>query len=103
MKSIETKTRFNKTVCLKNEIDNFMNYIGLDNKMQELQILNIWKECVGEAIANYSSPLEIKKGKLFVRVENAAWRYELSLKKAQIIDKLNNSFKKKLIRDIIFV
>lgn len=103
MKSIKTKTRFNKTVCLKNEIDNFMNYIGLDNKMQELQILNIWKECVGEAIANYSSPLEIKKGKLFVRVENAAWRYELSLKKAQIIDKLNNSFKKKLIRDIIFV
>ena len=103
MKSIETKTRFNKTVCLKNEMDNFMNYIGLDNKMQELQILNIWKECVGEAIAKYSSPLEIKKGKLFVRVENAAWRYELSLKKAQIIDKLNESFKKKLIRDIIFV
>lgn len=103
MKSIETKTRFNKTVCLKNEIDNFMNYIGLDNKMQELQILNIWKECVGEAIAKYSSPLEIRKGKLFVRVENAAWRYELSLKKVQIIDKLNISFKKKLIRDIIFV
>lgn len=103
MKSIETKTRFNKTVCLKNEMDNFMNYIGLDNRMQELQVLNIWKECVGEAIAKYSTPLEIKKSKLFVRVENAAWRYELSLKKAQIIDKLNNSFKKKLIRDIIFV
>ena len=61
MKSIETKTRFNKTVCLKNEMDNFMNYIGLDNRMQELQVLNIWKECVGEAIAKYSTPLEIKK------------------------------------------
>ncbi len=103
MKSIETKTRFNKTVCLKNEMDNFMNHIGLDNRMQELQVLNIWKECVGEAIARYSTPLEIKKNKLFVRAENAAWRYELSLKKAQIIDKLNDSFKKKLIRDIIFV
>ncbi|MEZ4688741.1 MAG: hypothetical protein R3A12_00620 [Ignavibacteria bacterium] len=45
MKSIETKTRFNKTVCLKNEMDNFMNHIGLDNRMQELQVLNIWKEC----------------------------------------------------------
>ncbi|MCB0725873.1 MAG: DUF721 domain-containing protein [Ignavibacteria bacterium] len=103
MKSIETKTRFNKTVCLKNEMDNFMNHIGLDNRMQELQVLNIWKECVGEAIAKYSTPLEIRKNKLFVRVENAAWRYELSLKKAQIVDKLNDSFKKKLIRDIIFV
>ncbi|HMQ67555.1 MAG TPA: DUF721 domain-containing protein [Ignavibacteria bacterium] len=103
MKSIETKTRFNKTVCLKNEMDNFMNHIGLDNRMQELQVLNIWKECVGEAIARYSTPLEIKKNKLFVRVENAAWRYELSLKKVQIVDKLNDSFKKKLIRDIIFI
>lgn len=80
-----------------------MNHIGLDNRMQELQVLNIWKECVGEAIAKYSTPLEIRKNKLFVRVENAAWRYELSLKKAQIVDKLNDSFKKKLIRDIIFV
>lgn len=103
MKIIETKTRFNKTVCLKNELDNFMNYIGLDTRMQELQILNVWSECVGEAIARYSTPQEIRKNKLFVKVENAAWRYELSLNKAGIIDKLNIKLKKKLIKDIIFV
>ncbi len=103
MKSIETRTRFNKTVCLKSELDNFMNYIGLDSKMQELQILKIWSQCVGEAIAKYSAPQEIRKNKLLVRVESAAWRYELSLKKAEIIDKLNHDFKKKLIRDIIFI
>ena len=103
MKKIETRTRFNKTVCLKNELDNFMNYIGLDSKMQELQILNIWSECVGEAIAKFSSPQEIRKNKLFVKVENAAWRYELSLNKAGIIEKLNTKLKKKLIKDIIFI
>ena len=103
MKNIETRTRFNKTVCLKNELDNFMNYIGLDSKMQELQILNVWSECVGEAIAKYSSPQEIRKNKLFVKVENAAWRYELSLNKAGIIEKLNIKLKKKLIKDIIFI
>jgi len=80
-----------------------MNYIGLDSKMQELQILNIWSECVGEAIAKYSSPQEIRKNKLFVKVENAAWRYELSLNKAGIIEKLNTKLKKKLIKDIIFI
>jgi hypothetical protein len=41
MKAIETKSRFNKTVCLKSELDNFMNYIGLDLRMQELEILNV--------------------------------------------------------------
>ena len=80
-----------------------MNYIGLDSKMQELQILNIWSECVGEAIAKFSSPQEIRKNKLFVKVENAAWRYELSLNKTGIIEKLNTKLKKKLIKDIIFI
>lgn len=103
MKSIETRTRFNKMVSLKSELDNFMTYIGLDSRMQELKILNVWSECVGEAIARYSTPVEIKKNKLFVSVENAAWRYELSLKKIEIIDNLNRSFKKKLIKDIIFI
>ncbi|MBL8006012.1 MAG: DUF721 domain-containing protein [Ignavibacteria bacterium] len=103
MKSIDTKARSNKTVCLKSEIDTFMNYIGLDARMQELQILNVWKDCVGNAIANYSSPVEIRKNKLFVRVENSAWRYELSIKKDEIIEKLNKSLKKKIIKEIIFV
>ena len=96
MKRIETRTRFNKTVCLKGELDNFMNYIGLDSKMQEMQILKIWSKCVGEAIAKYSAPHEIRKNKLFVRVENAAWRYELSMKKEEIIEKLNKNLKKKI-------
>lgn len=90
-------------VSLKSELDNFMTYIGLDSRMQELKILSVWSECVGEAIAKYSTPVEIKKNKLFVSVENAAWRYELSLKKIEIIDNLNRSFKKKLIKDIIFI
>lgn len=103
MKSIETKTRFNKTVCLKNEMDEFMNYIGLDLRMQEMKILSVWNECVGDAIARYSAPQEIRKGKLLVRAESAAWRYELSLRKHEIICKLNACLGKKAIRDLIFI
>ena len=103
MKHIDTKSRINKTLCLKEELDSFMNYIGLDSKMQELQILEIWNECVGEAISNYSTPVGIRKNKLIVKAENAAWRYELSLKKEEIINNLNKKLKNKIIREIIFV
>lgn len=103
MRNIDTKTRFNKTVCLKNELDGFMNYIGLDARMHELQILDVWNDCVGSAIAKFSTPVEIRKNKLFVSVENAAWRYELSLKKDEIINKLNQNLEKKIIKDIIFI
>ncbi len=103
MKNIDTKTRFNKTVSLKSELDTFMDYIGLDAKMQELKILDVWSDCVGKTIAQYSTPVELRKNKLMVRVENAAWRFELSMKKEEIISRLNNNFRKKLIKEIIFI
>ncbi len=102
-RAVDLKTRLNKTMCLKEEMDSFMNHIGLDTKLHELKILDVWKECVGESIAEYSSPVELRKNKLFVSVESAAWRYELSLKKNEIMEKLNGHFNKKLIREIIFV
>lgn len=103
MKNIDTKTRFNKTVSLKSELDVFMDYIGLDAKMQELKILDVWSDCVGKTIAQYSTPVELRKNKLMVRVENAAWRFELSMKKEEIISRLNSNFRKKLIKEIIFI
>lgn len=103
MKNIDTKTRFNKTVSLKSELDTFMDYIGLDAKMQELKILDVWSDCVGKTISQYSTPVELRKNKLMVRVENAAWRFELSMKKEEIISRLNNNFRKKLIKEIIFI
>jgi len=80
-----------------------MEYIGLDAKLHELKILNLWDECVGESISRFSNPVELKKNKLFVKAENAAWRYELSLKKVEIINKLNERLGKKLIREIVFI
>ena len=107
MKRIDTKTRLNRTICLKNELDDFMKYIGLDARMHELKILQVWKECVGETIAKYSKPIEIRKNKLLISVENSVWRYELSSRKTEIIQKLNENLKspkgRKIIKEIVFI
>lgn len=103
----EIKVRTNKPVCLADEIDSVINHFGLDEKLQELKILNVWEECVGKTIAKYSRPVELKKTKLLVSVENASWRYELSIKKTDIIASLNKKMRElktgKFINDIIFI
>lgn len=101
-KKIDLKTRMNKTVSLKDEMDEFLKYMGVDGKMQELKIFDAWKECVGESIANHSTPEGIKHTKLFVKAENAVWRYELSLRKEEIIENLNRVLKKNVIKEIVF-
>lgn len=107
MKRVDTKSRINRVVCLKNEIDDFVKYLGLDERMQELKILEVWKECVGDTIAKFSRPVELKKNKLFVKVENAVWRFELSAKRNEIISRLNlllyKEEKKKNIKEIVFI
>lgn len=101
-KKIDLKTRMNKTVSLKDEMDEFLKYMGVDGKMQELKIFDAWKECVGESIANHSTPEGIRHNKLFVKAENATWRYELTLRKLEIIDNLNKVLKKTIIKEIVF-
>ncbi|MBI5402282.1 MAG: DUF721 domain-containing protein [Ignavibacteriae bacterium] len=107
MKRVDTKRRVNRVICLKEEIDGFVKYLGLDEKLQEMKILEAWKECVGKTISEFSKPVEIKKNKLFVRVENAVWRFELSAKRNEIISKLNlilsREDKKKNIKEIVFI
>jgi predicted nucleic acid-binding Zn ribbon protein len=100
------KGRYNSIVCIKNEIDGFMKYMGFDERMKELEIFKLWEECVGETIAKYSRPEKIDRNKLLVSVENAVWRFELSQKKREILEKLNEKIKdthKRIIKDIIFV
>ena len=106
MKNPDIKTRANKIVSVKEEIEHFLNQLGMERGLYELELSLIWKESVGEAIAKYSKAVAIKRNKLFVSVENSVWRYELSTKKEQIIDRFNMNLKKlkdyKSIKEIIF-
>jgi len=95
--------RLNKVINLRTELDEFMDYIGLSSKMHELKILKVWNECVGDTISKYSKPVDIKKNKLYVSVENAVWRYELSTRKEEILERVNKVLKNKIIKDIVFV
>ena len=95
--------RLGKVINLSNELDEFMEYIGLSEKMQDMKILKVWNECVGDTISQFSKPVDIKKNKLYVSVENAVWRYELSARKEEILGRVNEILKNKKVKDIIFV
>ncbi|MBN1634288.1 MAG: DUF721 domain-containing protein [Ignavibacteria bacterium] len=106
MKHIDFKDRANKFISLEKEMENFVNELGLPEKLQELEIIRIWNECVGIPISNRTKSVFIAKNKLFVKVEDAVWRFELSLRKEEILKVFNERFQKikpgKKIREIIF-
>lgn len=90
-----------KPVAMQVLIDELCRHWGIDKKVKEYQALAMWPHIVGKRIAEKARPLGIQKGKLFLSVENASWRNELTFLKKDIIDKINRSVGTKVVREIV--
>lgn len=75
---------------------------GISRKYEEHLMKKEWANIVGESIAIQTQSLVIDKEILFVQMKSPSLRQELSYAKGKLLDKLNNSVGKTLIRDIIF-
>lgn len=83
-------------------LDRIFSRRGIDKKMKEMSVLKLWKEVVGKKIDKHTHPFSVKKGKLFVRVDNSGWLVQLTYLKDKIMAELNKKEGGKLINDIYF-
>ena len=75
---------------------------GISRKMKEMSAVGVWKEVVGKKIDRHTHPFSIKKGKLFVYVDNSGWLVQLTYLKDKIIAEFNKKEGGKPIKDIYF-
>ena len=76
--------------------------LGIGKTLSEYGVITRWNEVVGERIAAVSRPERFEKGILFVAVSSAPWRAELTLRRQEIIDKVNAAAGGTVVRDIRF-
>jgi predicted nucleic acid-binding Zn ribbon protein len=84
-------------------LQNLLRNLGLEKRIKEQELILNWDKIVGEKIAEKTKPFKIEGNKFFVRVESPSWRTELFYLKKDIIEKLNHSVKKEIVKDIIFL
>jgi len=63
-------------------------------------MLIIWEDAAGVAGAKHSRPVAIKRSELVVNVDGSSWLYELTLKKRDILKKMEGKFGKKPLKNI---
>lgn len=83
-------------------VRDIMSAPGIRRMEFEWMLFSKWKEIAGEAIAEASTPVDIRDGVLHLRVDNSVWRTELHYMKADLIDKLNKIAGQRLISNILF-
>lgn len=76
--------------------------LGIGKTLSEYGVITRWSDVVGERIAAVARPERFDKGILFVSVSTAPWRAELTLRRQEIIDKINAAAGGTVVRDIRF-
>jgi predicted nucleic acid-binding Zn ribbon protein len=87
-------------VSLQNVISQVLKEFGLEKKARDYSVLMDWPRIVGEKIASATVAEKLEKGILTVRVKNSVWRYELTMQKASILEKIAAEYGPGLVRDI---
>ncbi len=83
-------------------LDELINGLGIKKKLKEYDAIIYWDSVVGKQIAKMATATRITQGVLFVHVKTSTWRNELTLRKKEIIDKLNIVVGLDAVKDIKF-
>jgi predicted nucleic acid-binding Zn ribbon protein len=76
--------------------------LGIGPTLAQYDVITSWPRVVGEQVARVTVAQRIDNGVLYVGVSSAAWRAELTMKRLDIIEKLNTNAGKRVVKDIRF-
>ena len=86
---------------LKEVLEKLLKVYKLDEKLAERKLIASWESVMGVMIAKHTKDLYIKHKQLFVTLDSAALRNELSLAKTKIVKMLNDEVGTEVINDVI--
>lgn len=74
---------------------------GLKPKLEQYRISHVWRETLGQSIAEQSTEIYFAEGRLFVRLNSSVLRQELLYAKDKIIKLMNEALKEELIQELL--
>lgn len=84
-------------------IERYLKAFRLEDKFNEAGLILSWEKVLGKAIANRTDQIFIKERKLYVRLNSAPLRQELSMARTRITEMLNEQFQSAIIDDVVFL
>lgn len=94
--------RRSKTITLTEAIKDFVNEMGLNEKLDETSLIASWEEIVGKTISARTTKIYIKNHVFYVHLNSSVVRNELQMLKNSLKNKLNEKVGRQFITDIVF-
>ncbi len=82
-------------------IKNMVSKSNLRNGIRKVQIEEVWEEIMGKTIAKYTEKIQIINQTLFITTHVGPLKNELLYQKPQIIQRINEAFDEKVIKEVV--
>jgi len=77
--------------------------LRIDRRRAEAEIVKVWNNLLDPTIVAHAQPTGLRKGTLFVAVDNSVWLGEIvRYRRKEILDRLQHSFGRDFIAKISF-
>ncbi|MEN0002798.1 MAG: DUF721 domain-containing protein [Bacteroidota bacterium] len=86
---------------LKEVLKDMVETYRLKNRLTQTKVKELWEKNMGTPIARYTTAIKIRKNKLYVQIQSASLRQELSYGKDKIKRILNEELGEALIEEVI--
>lgn len=95
--------RISNELSLKEAIEQLLNAYGMKDRINESKLVNSWETVVGSMINRHTMSIHVKRKILYVKVDSAALRNELSYAKESLIKNLNKYAGVNVINEIVLL
>lgn len=86
---------------IKDVLREMVDFYRLRSRLTQTQIEQLWQRLMGPAIANYTREIKVRDKKLFVTIESAPLRQELSMGRDKILKMLNEELGEHRLTEVI--
>lgn len=102
-KKEQTTARKAHTASLKDAIHELLSIYKLKGKYNETHVIAAWSRLMGPMIANRTGKIFIKNKKLYVQINSAPLKNELSMSRSKILEMLNRDVSADVLEEVIFL
>ena len=86
---------------MKEVFNNLISGLGWEELVKQERVPELWKEIVGDRIAEKAGYVRFENGILFIRVDSSVWRSELFLRKESFKNEINKRYGSKIVDEIV--
>jgi len=94
--------RKSDTSSVKDAIEAMIDSYKLRGKFDQTKLINSWESMMGKPISRRTEKIFIKDKMLFVKLNSAPLRQELTISKSKVLEIIHRHFDKNLVTDVKF-